>query len=62
MEVATAEIIDEGKARRDVQAEIKKKERAIEYFAKKYGKREGLTPDTVRHCLYSIGDNNSFLR
>ena len=64
IETATAEIIDEGKPRREVQAEIKKKERAIEYFAKKYGKRgaDGPSPDTVRQCLYSIGDNNAFLR
>jgi hypothetical protein len=62
IEAATAEIIDEGKSRREVQSEIKKKERCIEYFAKKYGKREGLTPDIVRQCLYSIGDNNAFLR
>jgi hypothetical protein len=62
IETATAEIIGEGKSRREIQADIKKKERCIEYFAKKYGKREGPTPDDVRQCLYSIGDNNAFLR
>ncbi|KAJ3352177.1 hypothetical protein HDU91_006029 [Kappamyces sp. JEL0680] len=62
IEAATAEILDEGRSRRDIQADIKKKERAIEYFAKRYGKTKEFNPDTVRQCLYSIGDNNSFLR
>jgi hypothetical protein len=62
IEIATAEITDEGRGRRDIQSDIKKKERAIEYFAKRYGKSKDLNPDTVRQCLYSIGDNNSFLR
>ncbi|KAJ3272874.1 hypothetical protein HDV01_005197 [Terramyces sp. JEL0728] len=61
IEIATMEIIDEGKKRNEVQAEIKKKEKAIEYLAKKYG-RQGLEPEVIRQCLYSIGDNNSFLR
>ena len=61
IEQATMEILDEGKSRRDVQSEIGKKERTIEYFAKKYGSRE-FSQDMIRQCLYSIGDNNAFLR
>jgi hypothetical protein len=61
IEVATAEIKDEGRSRREIQAEIKRKERAIEYLAKKYAKN-GLETETIRQCLYSIGDNNAFLR
>lgn len=43
-----------------IQQEIKKKERAIEYFANKY-QSSSLSDDEVRLCLYSICDNNSFL-
>ncbi|KAJ3255634.1 hypothetical protein HK103_006159 [Boothiomyces macroporosus] len=50
IEIATMEIIDEGKKRNEVQAEIRKKEKAIEYLAKKYG-RQGLDPEIIRQCL-----------
>ncbi|KAJ7228222.1 hypothetical protein GGX14DRAFT_611770 [Mycena pura] len=59
--VATKEIYAEGRPRRDVQKDIKSKERAIELLASRYS-RQGLTPDDVRLCLYSIGDNHAFLR
>jgi hypothetical protein len=59
--VATKEIYAEGRARRDIQKEIKSKERAIETLASRYA-RKGLTQDDVRLCLYSIGDNHAFLR
>lgn len=45
---------------RQIQQEIRKKERTIEYFAKKYESTH-LTEDDIRLCLYSICDNNSFL-
>ena len=61
IEQATSEIFSEGRSRREVQSDIKKKERAIEYFARKYCTRE-FPGDLVRQCLYSIGDNNAFLR
>ena len=61
IEVATAEIIDFGKKRHQVQSEIKRKEKAIEILAKRYGNSQ-VSPETIRQCLYSIGDNNSFLR
>ena len=59
--VATKEIYAEGRSRRDVQKEIKSKERAIETLASRY-QREGLNQEKVRQCLYSIGDNHAFLR
>ncbi|KAJ7771130.1 hypothetical protein DFH07DRAFT_242165 [Mycena maculata] len=59
--VATKEIYSEGRARRDIQKDIKSKERAIEVLAARYN-RMGLSQDNVRLCLYSIGDNHAFLR
>lgn len=59
--IATMEIIDDGKKRYQVQKEIQNKERAIEHLAKKYSKG-GVSSDLIRQCLYSIGDNNAFLR
>ncbi|KAJ7126437.1 hypothetical protein C8R43DRAFT_1028956 [Mycena crocata] len=59
--VATKEIYSEGRARRDIQKDIKSKERAIEQLALRYG-RKGLSQDDIRLCLYSIGDNHAFLR
>ncbi|KAK0206857.1 hypothetical protein DFS33DRAFT_1317544 [Desarmillaria ectypa] len=59
--VATKEIYAEGRPRRDVQKDIKRKERAIETLASLYG-RNGLSQENVRQCLYSIGDNHAFLR
>ncbi|OMJ21938.1 UPF0652 protein, partial [Smittium culicis] len=59
--VATQEIIPEGKSRSQVQQEIKNKERAIEYLSKNYCTSE-CTQETIRQCLYSIGDNHAFLR
>ena len=59
--IATKEIYSEGRTRRDIQKEIKAKERAIETLAAKY-QRKKLTQEQVRQCLYSIGDNHAFLR
>ncbi|XP_006456764.1 hypothetical protein AGABI2DRAFT_211866 [Agaricus bisporus var. bisporus H97] len=59
--VATKEIYSEGRSRREVQKDIKAKERAIETLSSKYA-RNGLTQEKVRQCLYSIGDNHAFLR
>ncbi|KAJ7368778.1 hypothetical protein DFH08DRAFT_33007 [Mycena albidolilacea] len=59
--VATKEIYAEGRPRRDIQKDIKSKERAIETLATRYA-RKGLSQDDVRTCLYSIGDNHAFLR
>jgi len=61
MTAATMEIYSEGRSRRDVQKDIRSKERAIEVLSAKY-KRPKLDQETVRQCLYSIGDNHAFLR
>ncbi|KAH7909741.1 hypothetical protein BJ138DRAFT_1066538 [Hygrophoropsis aurantiaca] len=59
--VATKEIYADGRTRRDIQKDIKNKERAIEALSTRY-QRKGLDQETVRQCLYSIGDNHAFLR
>lgn len=59
--VATKEIYSEGRSRREIQKDIKAKERAIETLASKYH-RNGVTQEQLRQCLYSIGDNHAFLR
>lgn len=51
---ATMEIHPDGKSRRQIQQEIRRKERAIESLAKSYG-------DSVRQALYSIGDFHAYL-
>ncbi|KAF9347256.1 hypothetical protein BGX26_001253 [Mortierella sp. AD094] len=58
---ATREIVADGKTRQQIQLEIRKKERAIEQLSRKYS-NENLSPDDIKVCLYSIGDNHSFLR
>lgn len=60
--IATKEILSEGRARRDIQQEIRSKERAIEALSVKYSRRGGIDQETIRQCLYSIGDNHAFLR
>ncbi|KIY73847.1 hypothetical protein CYLTODRAFT_433924 [Cylindrobasidium torrendii FP15055 ss-10] len=59
--VATKEIYSEGRPRRDIQKDIKSKERAIETLATRYASKD-FDQDSVRQCLYSIGDNHAFLR
>jgi len=59
--VATKEIYSEGRSRREIQKDIKSKERAIETLASRY-QRKNLSEEHVRQCLYSIGDNHAFLR
>ncbi|KAJ3868948.1 hypothetical protein EV359DRAFT_31096 [Lentinula novae-zelandiae] len=58
---ATQEIHSEGRSRREIQRDIKTKERAIETLSSRY-QRRGLSQETLRQCLYSIGDNHAFLR
>ncbi|KAI8099374.1 uncharacterized protein BX664DRAFT_321110 [Halteromyces radiatus] len=59
--LATMEIIPDGKPRSQIQAEIKRKEKAIESLSRRYQSKL-LSADEIRHCLYSIGDNNAYLR
>lgn len=58
---ATKEIYSEGRSRREIQKDIKSKERAIEVLASRY-ERKDLSQEHIRQCLYSIGDNHAFLR
>jgi hypothetical protein len=60
--IATKEILAEGRSRRDIQLDIRAKERAIETLSSKYARRGGIDQETIRQCLYSIGDNHAFLR
>lgn len=62
IEMATREIIPDGKTRRAVQGEIHQKERAVRTLAKRHRNGSTLTDEDVRQCLYSIGDNNAYLR
>lgn len=57
---ATMEILPDKKARHVIQHEIRSKEKAAEYIVKHHLSRT-LSADTIRACLYSIGDNYSFL-
>ncbi|CAO3660939.1 unnamed protein product [Umbelopsis ramanniana] len=59
--LATMEIVPTGKSRMQIQTEIKRKERSIEQLSRKYSNPK-LSSDEIRHCLYSIGDNNAYLR
>lgn len=59
--VATGEIYSEGRSRREIQRDIKKKEQAIESLSSRFA-HHGLTQEAVRQCLYSISDNHAFLR
>eukprot|EP00238_Polyblepharides_amylifera_P006470 CAMPEP_0196585418 /NCGR_PEP_ID=MMETSP1081-20130531/50565_1 /TAXON_ID=36882 /ORGANISM="Pyramimonas amylifera, Strain CCMP720" /LENGTH=678 /DNA_ID=CAMNT_0041906951 /DNA_START=96 /DNA_END=2132 /DNA_ORIENTATION=+ len=59
--IATAEISADGKPRSQVDREIKAKERARETLADKYCS-SSLSQDEIRHCMYSIADNDSYLR
>ena len=61
MELATAEIMHEGLPRHEVQRMIKKKERAREHIASKY-QSATLSKEDILQCLYSIADNNAYLR
>ncbi|KIJ37434.1 hypothetical protein M422DRAFT_50502 [Sphaerobolus stellatus SS14] len=59
--IATREISSEKRSRREIQKDIRAKERAIETLATRYA-TDTLSTEMVRQCLYSIGDNNAFLR
>ena len=59
--LAVREIDAGGKNRAQVAQEIRSKERAREHLAKRYAS-EHITHDELLACLYSIGDNESYLR
>ena len=51
---------DPGKSRYTIQREIKQKEAAIEYLARRY-RSAALPEEELKQCLYSIADNNAYL-
>ncbi|EGG15843.1 hypothetical protein DFA_09512 [Cavenderia fasciculata] len=61
METATREILPDGKDRYQIQGEIKRKERAIKNLSNRY-QSATLHKDVIEQCIYSIGDNHTFLR
>jgi len=61
MHQATAEIMHEGKPRTQVQREIKAKEKAREHLSRRYASAT-LTSEEILNVLYSISDNNAYLR
>mmetsp|Transcript_12396 Transcript_12396/g.46257 ORF Transcript_12396/g.46257 Transcript_12396/m.46257 type:complete len:642 (-) Transcript_12396:152-2077(-) len=61
METATAEIAHAQKQRFLVQKEIRAKEKAREFLARRYATDELPSEDILR-VLYSISDNNAYLR
>lgn len=61
VELATREILSAGKTRAEVQKEIKHKEAAQKHIGKKYCTSK-ISAEEIQNCLYSIGDNNSYLR
>ena len=61
IEYATMEILpDPTKSRPQIQALIRRKEKAIAALVKKHAS-SSLSPDDIRLCCYSICDNNSYL-
>ena len=62
--IATQEINSEKRSRREIQKDIKAKERAIEAISSKYAyvsssSGPGLSQEQLRQALYSIGDNHA---
>ena len=62
VELATREITSYGKTRAQVTEDIKMKEAAQKNLGRKYAKHGIITEEEIKQCLYSIGDNNSYLR
>ena len=60
IEIATEEVLAERKTRAKIQAEIKRKEKAVASLKQKHRTMQ-LSSDDIHLCLYSICDNNSFL-
>ncbi len=59
--IATMEIIPDGKPRHQIDREIKAKEAAQKRISRKYETR-GFDRESILWCLYSISDNNSYVR
>merc|ERR1711970_247830 len=60
MIVATTAIVDKGRTKAEVQQAIKCKEAAVKRIVRKF-ENDDLGEEEIEWCLYSIGDNSSFL-
>jgi len=60
MVVATTAIVDRGRTRAEVQQAIKCKEAAVKRIIRKFS-NDDIGEEEIEWCLYSIGDNSSFL-
>lgn len=59
--IAIAEIRTYGRSRQEIQTDIKMKEKVRDSLAKKYQTKDLNSEDLLR-CMYSLGDNNSYIR
>ncbi|GAB5591298.1 hypothetical protein Unana1_06198 [Umbelopsis nana] len=59
--LATREVISDGKSRAHIDAEIKRKEKAIEHLCETF-QSERISKDEIKRCLQSLSDNHAFLR
>ncbi|KAL0479207.1 hypothetical protein AKO1_008039 [Acrasis kona] len=59
--VATSEILSIGKSQYEVRHSIKQKEATVNHLARKYS-NEKINEEEIKQCIYSISDNNAFLR
>jgi len=57
---ATMEIESRGRPRYEIQRDISDKERKREYISRKYATSK-ISDEDIKWCLYSIGDNHSYL-
>ena len=57
---ATTAIVDRGRSRQEVQQAIKVKEAAVKRLIRKFS-NDDFGEEEIEWCLYSIGDNSSFL-
>jgi len=57
---ATTAIVDRGRSRSEVQQAIRQKESAVKRLISKYS-NDHMSEEDIEWCLYSIGDNSSFL-
>jgi len=60
MLMATTAIVDRGRTRAEVQQAIRLKESAVKRIVRKFS-NDDLGEEEIEWCLYSIGDNSSFL-
>lgn len=58
---ATMDVINDlAKSKQEIREQVKLKETGLETLGRRYA-TAGLSPDNVKQCLYSIGDNASYL-